>query len=101
DPMHGQMRSPLPSGLGSGSLLARAVEPPLYSRPMAKVLIIESDAAVARALESSLADIGFEAHVTADGTEGLNLARTLAPQVIVLCVELSRVSGYSVCNKLK
>src|SRR5262249_48780842 len=59
------------------------------------------DAAVARALTDTLADKGIDSRVTADGNEGLALARTESPSLIVLCVELSRVSGYSICNKLK
>ncbi len=72
-----------------------------YSKAMAKVLIIENDAAVARMLQDALQKKGHESHLTADGTEGLTLARTEEPQLIILCVELSRVSGYSICNKLK
>jgi len=68
---------------------------------MAKVLIIESDAAVAKKLSTLLSARGIESQITADGAEGVNLARSFAPDVIVLCVELSRVSGYSICNKLK
>ncbi len=48
-----------------------------------------------------LAAIGVETKVTTDGTEGVQLARTMVPNAIVLCVELNRISGYSICNKLK
>lgn len=68
---------------------------------MSKVLIIESDAPVARALADALGASGIESQITADGTEGLTLAKSETPVLIVLCVELSRVSGYSICNKLK
>ena len=68
---------------------------------MPTVLIIESDAAVAKHLTILLGAKRIESKVTSDGTEGVNLARTAQPAVIVLCVELSRVSGYSICNKLK
>src|SRR5687768_1838182 len=68
---------------------------------MSKVLIIESDAAVARSLADNLGAAGIESQITADGTEGLTLAKSAQPDLIVLCVELARVSGYSICNKLK
>jgi len=68
---------------------------------MAKVLIIESDAAVARELGDALKGKGVEVQICADGTEGLDIAKKVHPGLIVLCVELSRGSGYSVCNKLK
>ncbi|MBN1962340.1 MAG: response regulator [Deltaproteobacteria bacterium] len=68
---------------------------------MARVLIIESDAAVATSLTQLLEAKGVQTKVTADGGEGVSLARSFKPDAIVLCVELSRVSGYSICNKLK
>jgi len=69
---------------------------------MAKtILLIESDAAFAREASSVLEGRGLAVRVTADGKEGLDVARDLRPDAIVLCVELPRMSGYSVCNKLK
>jgi DNA-binding response OmpR family regulator len=68
---------------------------------MPKVLIIESESSVAQSLTNSLQAGGAEAVVTGDGAEALTLARQEHPDLIVLCVELSRGSGYSVCNKLK
>jgi DNA-binding response OmpR family regulator/predicted nucleic acid-binding Zn-ribbon protein len=69
---------------------------------MAKtILLIESDAAFAREASSALEGRGFAVRVSADGKEGLDVARDLLPDAIVLCVELPRMSGYSVCNKLK
>ena len=68
---------------------------------MSTVLIIDGDTAVVQTLKDALSGQGVQTVVTGDGTEGLNLAKSTAPDVIVLCVELSRVSGYSVCNKLK
>lgn len=68
---------------------------------MATVLIIDSEAPVAQSLSDALALRGVASHVTADGTDGLEYAKNGRPDVIVLCVELTRGSGYSVCNKLK
>ncbi len=68
---------------------------------MANVLIIDSEPAVAQALRDALAARGVDSHVTADGTDGLEYVRTNKPDLIILCVELTRGSGYSVCNKLK
>jgi len=69
---------------------------------MAKtILLIESDAAFARELSKALEARGFGVRVSAEGKEGLDVARDLRPDAIVLCVELPRMSGYSVCNKLK
>lgn len=68
---------------------------------MPTVLIIDSDAEVAGALSEALGARGVATKVLADGAEGLKAAKDDSPDAIVLCVELSRVSGYSICNKLK
>ncbi len=68
---------------------------------MANVLIIDSEPAVAQAIKDALGARGVDSHITADGTDGLEYVRTNKPELIILCVELTRGSGYSVCNKLK
>src|SRR5512135_857714 len=66
-----------------------------------KILLIESDAAFARQLSDALESKGFQTQVASDGKEGLDAARDLRPEAIVLCVELPGMSGYSICNRLK
>lgn len=67
----------------------------------ASVLIIDADEAFADEVATALRTIGVEASTTGDGKLGLDLARINLPSAIVLCVELPRMSGYSVCAKLK
>lgn len=74
---------------------------PESAMPKKKVLLIESDAAFAREMTEALERKGFEVRASGEGAEGLELAREVAPSAIVLCVELPRLSGYSICNKLK
>jgi len=66
-----------------------------------KILLIENDVAFAQELAQAIEARGVEARVTGDGKEGVDLAKVDRPDLIVLCVELPRMSGYSVCNKLK
>ena len=65
------------------------------------ILLIENDAPFAEEMSGALEAMGFRVRMTGDGKEGLDLARDLRPDAIVLCVELPRLSGYSICNKLK
>lgn len=65
------------------------------------ILLIENDAPFATELSGALESMGYQTRVTGDGKEGLDLARELRPDAIVLCVELPRLSGYSICNKIK
>ena len=68
---------------------------------MPKVLIVESEPALAKSLSDAFQKRGTTSVITGDGGEALNLARSEKPALIILCVELPRGSGYSVCNKLK
>ncbi|HET9551852.1 MAG TPA: response regulator, partial [Anaeromyxobacteraceae bacterium] len=65
------------------------------------ILLIENDAAFAGEITEALEGAGFQVRATGDGKEGLDLAKEASPDAIVLCVELPRMSGYSICQKLK
>ena len=66
-----------------------------------KILLIDNDSAFAQEMSAALAERGLDPRVVDDGPAGLELARSERPDLIVLCVELPRLSGYAVCNKLK
>ncbi len=65
------------------------------------ILLIENDAAFAEEMSGALEAMGLQVRVTGDGKDGLDLAKELRPDAIVLCVELPKLSGYSICNKIK
>src|SRR5690242_6499592 len=65
------------------------------------VLLIESDSAFAKEMATAIEARGLVARVAGDGRDGLELARAERPDVVVLCVELPKMSGYSVCQKFK
>ncbi len=67
----------------------------------ASVLIIDAEEDFANLLAQTLQTRGVDTHVTPDGKAGLDAARINIPDAIVLCVELARMSGYSICAKLK
>jgi DNA-binding response OmpR family regulator len=67
---------------------------------LARVLVIESDAGVARLERKALEGAGYDVRSTRSGAEGLDLAKTYAPDVVVLDVALSDVSGFDVCAAL-
>lgn len=68
---------------------------------MAAVLIIDAEEDFAGRLADTLRTHGAEPTLTSDGKAGLDAARINIPDAIVLCVELPRMSGYSICAKLK
>src|SRR5438552_17669544 len=66
-----------------------------------KVLVFESDAAFASELRNELGKLGCSTNVVDDGNVGLQQAASDKPDLILLSIELPRMNGFSVCNKLK
>lgn len=66
-----------------------------------KVLVFESDADFAQSLTAGLAEYGCETKVVEDGEGGIAAASAETPDLILLTIELPRMNGFSVCNKLK
>src|ERR1700690_3796648 len=66
-----------------------------------KVLVFESDAAFAAELRSELTKLDCVTSVVDDGNAGLQQAASDKPDLILLSIELPRMNGFSVCNKLK
>jgi CheY-like chemotaxis protein/chromosome segregation ATPase len=66
-----------------------------------KVLVFESDPAFAGELRTELGKLGCSTTVVEDGNVGLQQAGTDKPDLILLSIELPRMNGFSVCNKLK
>ena len=68
---------------------------------MTKVLVFESDASFAGELRNELGRLGCLVQVVDDGNVGLSAAQSDRPDLILLSIELPRMNGFSVCNKLK
>jgi DNA-binding response OmpR family regulator/chromosome segregation ATPase len=66
-----------------------------------KVLVFESDVAFAGELRNELGQLGCTITVVDDGNLGLQQAASDRPDLILLSIELPRMNGFSVCNKLK
>src|SRR5271166_1013864 len=66
-----------------------------------KVLVFESDPAFAGELRNELGKLGCATTVVDDGNLGLQQAASERPDLILLSIELPRMNGFSVCNKLK
>lgn len=66
-----------------------------------KVLVFESDPGFAEELRTGLAAYGCEITVVDDATSGLQAASAHKPDLILLAIELPKMNGFSVCNKLK
>ena len=66
-----------------------------------RVLVVEDDERMARAVRRGLQAEGFAVDVAPDGTEGLWHATEFLYDAIVLDVMLPRIDGYEVCRRLR
>jgi DNA-binding response OmpR family regulator len=63
-----------------------------------RILIVEDDAALARVLRDNLVFEGFQVESVADGNLAINVARTFAPDLVVLDITLPGKSGLELCR---
>lgn len=65
------------------------------------VLIVEDDTRIANWVKVYFERAGFAAEVTHDGESGLELARSLLPELIILDLTLPRLDGVELCRILR
>jgi DNA-binding response OmpR family regulator len=68
---------------------------------MARVLIVEDDDAMARALSDGFTFEGHSVTLARDGQAGLRLALEQRPDLVILDIMLPRLSGLDVCRRLR
>ncbi len=68
---------------------------------MARVLVIDDDPSLARALRLGLEAGGHEVASATTGGEGLAMAATASPEVVVLDLGLPDIDGLEVCRRLR
>lgn len=66
-----------------------------------RVLVIEDDRYLRRAAEVTLTRHGFAVTTAADGEEGLSMARSIIPDLILLDLIMPKVQGFEVLRQLK
>ena len=69
--------------------------------PRERVLIIEDDDNLQEALRYRLEQDGYVVHSAMDGEEGLNLAREVEPDLIILDIMLPVLDGLEVCRIMR
>jgi DNA-binding response OmpR family regulator len=66
-----------------------------------RILVIEDDRTMLDAIQLSLADQGYRVIEAHDGNEGLALALSQQPDLVVLDVMLPGLSGFELCRELR
>ncbi|MHB8798430.1 MAG: ATP-binding protein [Thermoanaerobaculia bacterium] len=80
---------------------AAPVAPTPPAAPACRVLLVEDNADGARSLAELLSLAGHEVHVASDGPSGLEAARRLLPDAVVLDVGLPGFDGYELARRLR
>lgn len=66
-----------------------------------KVLIVDDEIDIVETLKFILEDSGYQCYCAFDGEEGLNLAREIMPDLMILDVMMPKINGYKISRLLK
>ncbi len=66
-----------------------------------RILIIEDDEGIVKILKRSLIYEGYQVDSASDGESGLNMARNLHPDLVILDWMLPGIDGLEVCQRLR
>jgi DNA-binding response OmpR family regulator len=70
-------------------------------RPLERILVVEDDRAVQKALKRLFEAEGFTVEISADGKSALEAYRAATPAAVVLDLRLPALSGRDVCREIK
>ncbi|MDZ7957851.1 MAG: SpoIIE family protein phosphatase [Aulosira sp. DedQUE10] len=68
---------------------------------MFKILIIDDDPIVRTALKRTLQNQGYDTTTACDGEEGITLAKSLTPALIICDWMMAKLDGIEVCRRIK
>ena len=68
---------------------------------MTRLLVIDDDRALLRALKVGLTSHGYDVITAADGTNGITLTATEEPDVVLLDLGLPDIDGLDVCSRIR
>ena len=66
-----------------------------------RILVVEDDPSILRGLEINLSSEGYRVRVASDGEEGLRIARTERPDLLIVDVMLPRLGGLELIRELR
>lgn len=66
-----------------------------------KILVIDDDVAITELMSMLLKTHGFEVITTNTGAEGINIAKTKNPSVVLLDLMMPDVDGWQVCKAVR
>jgi DNA-binding response OmpR family regulator len=80
---------------------AKMGEPVNSTRPLGKILVVEDDPAVQKALKRLFESEGYAVEIQANGRSALESFLAAPPSVVILDLRLPKLSGSDVCKEIK
>jgi len=80
---------------------ARSVDPVNTARPMGRILVVEDDPAVQKALKRLFETEGYLVEVQGNGKAALDSIQSTPPAAIILDLRLPKLSGQDLCKEVK
>ncbi len=68
---------------------------------MEKIMVIEDDLAVQRALRRTFESAGFDVAIAADGAVAMEMFHATLPRMVILDLRLPGKSGQDICREIK
>jgi DNA-binding response OmpR family regulator len=87
--------------VGTSFSPSRTPAPVISSRPAGRILVVEDDPAVQKALRRLFETEGFTVETQSDGKSALESFHSAAPAAMVLDLRLPKISGRDVCKEVK
>src|SRR5579863_1396139 len=87
--------------LATPFVTTRTMNPAPTSKPTGRILVVEDDPAVQKALKRLFETEGYTVEAQSDGRSALDSFHNAAPAAIVLDLRLPKVSGGDVCKEIK
>src|ERR1700688_1644898 len=80
---------------------AKLADPTNFVKPLGRILVVEDDPAVQKALKRLFESEGYVVEIQANGQAALESFRSAAPAVIILDLRLPKLSGNDLCKEIK
>jgi DNA-binding response OmpR family regulator len=80
---------------------ARLSEPVTSTRPLGRILVVEDDPAVQKALKRLFESEGYVVEIQGNGRSALESFQAAPPAVIILDLRLPKLSGSDLCKEVK
>jgi DNA-binding response OmpR family regulator len=80
---------------------ANSADPMKSPRPMGRILVVEDDPAVQKALKRLFETEGYTVEIQGNGKSALESFQAAAPAIIVLDLRLPQLSGSDLCKEVK